>query len=163
MARARHRASRTTIKFLLAQSVGTGASSRQQNRDWGGVGASSASSYRFDGPAGLIPTSSAVANTQSAACWIALSDNQKYAYTTNTASGSISSYGIARDGSLTLVQAVAATPGAGPIDMVEANGSLFTLNNGSHTISADLIGGDGSLTSTNQISLPIGVVGLAAG
>ena len=61
------------------------------------------------------------------------------------------------------MQAVAATPGAGPIDMVEANGSLFTLNNGSHTISADLIGGDGSLTSTNQISLPIGVVGLAAG
>ena len=132
------------------------------NAAGGGAGASSVSSYRFAGPTGLAPLSSAVADTQSAACWIALSGNQKYAYTTNTGSGSISSYRVARDGSLALLQAVAAAPGAGPIDMVEVGDSLFTLSSGSHTISAHTISADGSLTAGGQVSVPNGVVGLAA-
>jgi 6-phosphogluconolactonase (cycloisomerase 2 family) len=133
------------------------------NAAGGAAGASSVSSYRFDGRAGLTPVSSAVATTQSAACWIALSGNQKFAYTTNTASGSISSYRVSGNGGLTLVSAVATTPGAGPLDMVEAGGALFTLNNGSHTISTHSIGNDGSLTASGAVAVPAGVVGLAAG
>ena len=132
------------------------------NAAGGAAGASSVSSYRFAGPASLAAVSAAVPDTQSAACWVALSRSQKYAYTTNAASGSISSYRVARDGTLNLVQAVAATPGAGPIDMVEVDDSLFTLNNGSHTISAHSISADGSLTAVDQISVPNGLVGLAA-
>ncbi|MEP7201778.1 MAG: beta-propeller fold lactonase family protein [Ilumatobacteraceae bacterium] len=127
----------------------------------GAAAASSVSSYRFADHASLEPISPEVTDTQTAACWIALSENEKYAYTTNTGSGSISSYRVARNGSLQLVQAIAASPGVGPTDMVEADGSLFTLNNGSHTITAHSIGDDGSLTINGQVSVPPGTAGLA--
>jgi 6-phosphogluconolactonase len=132
------------------------------NAAGGGPGASSVSSYRFDGPTGLRTVSSAVADTQSAACWIEFSANERFAFTTNTGSGTISSYRLARDGSLTLAEAVAATPGAGPIDMIQADGSLFTLNGRATTISAHNIGRDGALTTMGHVSVPAGVVGLAA-
>jgi 6-phosphogluconolactonase len=132
------------------------------NAAGGAAGASSVSSYRFAGSTGLASVSPAVADTQTAACWIALSGDQKYAYTTNAASGSISSYRVGRNGSLQLLQAVAATPGAGPNDMVEVDGSLFTLNSASHTISTDRIGADGSLAASGEVSVPSGVVGLAS-
>ncbi len=132
------------------------------NAAGGAAGASSVSSYRFAAFTGLEPISPEVADTQTAACWIALSEDQKYAYTTNAGSGSISSYRLGRNGSLQLLQAIAATPGAGPNDMVEANDSLFTLNNGSHTISTHSIGGDGSLTLQGALTVPSGVAGLAA-
>ena len=132
------------------------------NAAGGAAGASSVSTYRFARSAGLEVISPEVVDTQTAACWIALSANQKFAYTTNTGSGSISSYRLGRHGSLQLLHAVAATPGAGPIDMAEVDGSLFTLNSGSHTISSHSIGGDGSLTLVGGITVPSGVVGLAS-
>ena len=132
------------------------------NAAGGAAGASSVSSYRFSGAAGVAPISSAVADTQSAACWVALSGNGRYAFTTNAGSGSISSYQVGLGGSLTLANAVAASPGAGPNDMIETAGTLFTLNNGSHTITAHAIGTDGSLTSVTAVTVPAGVAGLAA-
>jgi hypothetical protein len=60
-----------------------------------------------------------------------------------------------------LLQEIAATPGAGPNDMIEANGSLLTLNSASHTITAHSIGADGSLTIEGELAVPSGVVGLA--
>jgi 6-phosphogluconolactonase len=127
----------------------------------GAANASSVSSYRFTGRTGLEAVSSEVADSQTAACWIALSENQKYAYTTNAGSGSISSYRVGRHGSLELLQSVAATPGMGPNEMVEADGSLFTLNTGSHTVTAHTISSDGSLTVDGEIAVPAGVAGLA--
>jgi 6-phosphogluconolactonase len=132
------------------------------NAAGGAAGASSVSSYRFAGRAVLASVSPAVADTQSAACWIALSENQRYAYTTNAGSGSISSYRVGRDGSVRLLQAVAASPGTGPNDMVEVDGFLITLNTGSHTISVDAIGADGSLAPAIEVTVPAGVVGLAS-
>ena len=38
-----------------------------------------------------------------APCWVEISHNGKYLFAVNTASGSISSYSIAHDGSLTLL------------------------------------------------------------
>jgi hypothetical protein len=46
--------------------------------------------------------------------------------------------------------------------MVDADASLFTLNNGSHTISARSVGSDGSLTADGQVSVLNGVAGLPA-
>ena len=132
------------------------------NAAGGAPGASSVSSYDFAGRTGLSPVSSAIADTQGAACWIALASNEKFAYTTNTASGSISSYRVARDGSLVLLNATAAFPGGGPTDMVNASGTLFTLNTGAHTITGHRIAGDGSLVATSSISVPAGVTGLAS-
>ncbi len=132
------------------------------NANGGAPGASSVSSYQLTGSAGLAPVSSAVATTQTAACWIALSENQKFAYATNAGSGTITSYSLARNGALTLLQPVAAQPGAGAVDMAVVDGALFALANGPHSISAYGIGGDGSLTAAGSVTIPAGVAGLAA-
>lgn len=125
----------------------------------------SVSSYNIDsGELNVI--SSAVVNTQAAACWIAISNNGKYAYTTNAASGTISSYRIAEDGTLTLLNATAGVIGAGssPVDMAFSNNgqTLFALANGAHTISIFQMNADGSLTTQGAVPVPVGVVGLAA-
>ena len=110
--------------------------------------------------------SSAVVNGQVAACWIAISNNGKYAYTTNAGSGTISSYNIAEDGSLRLLNAVAGSTGAGsaPVDMAFSNNGayLYALANAAHTITMFQMGADGSLNNIGAISVPLGVAGLAA-
>lgn len=125
----------------------------------------SVSSYTIDGGEFNV-ISSAVVNGQAAACWIAISNNGKYAYTTNAASGSISSYQIAEDGSLTLLNATAGLTGAGssPVDMAFSNNgqTLYALANGAHAISIFQMNADGSLVSQGSVSVPVGVVGLAA-
>jgi 6-phosphogluconolactonase len=125
----------------------------------------SVSSYQVDGDTFDV-ISPAVVNTQVAACWIAISNNGKYAYTTNAGSGSISSYKIAADGSLSLLNATAGLTGAGssPIDMAFSNNGqyLYALGNGSHTITTFQFGSDGSLQNLGTISVPTGVAGLAA-
>ena len=129
-----------------------------------GGGASSVSSYQLAKRTSLTltPISSAVGDTQSAACWIALSGNGRYAYTTNAASGSISSYNLAKDGSLTLANAQAALPGGGAADMAVAGNTLFTRVGGtSNTVQAHTISKDGALTPAGQVAVPAGVQGLA--
>jgi 6-phosphogluconolactonase (cycloisomerase 2 family) len=110
--------------------------------------------------------SPAVVNTQAAACWIAISNNGKYAYTTNAASGTISSYRIAEDGTLTLLNPTAAVIGAGssPVDMAFSNNgsTLYALANGAHSISIFQMNADGGLSAQGTIAVPVGVVGLAA-
>ncbi len=131
------------------------------NAAGGASGASSLTSYELTGATGLTTISPTVPDTQSAACWVVLSGNGRFAYTTNTGSGSISSYRLAPDGSLRLLQAVAASPGSGPIDMALAGHVLYTLNSGSHTVTTDLIGRQGRLTPAASAAVPVGSVGLA--
>jgi len=123
------------------------------------------SSYQIDGH-GFNVISASVVNTQVAACWIAISKNGKFAYTTNAASGSISSYRLGEDGSLTLLDPTAGLTGAGssPVDMAfSINGRyLYALGSASHTITIFQLGADGSLAATGSVSVPVGVVGLAA-
>ena len=123
------------------------------------------SSYQIDG-SGFSVISPSVVNTQVAACWIAISKNGKFAYTTNAGSGSISSYRLGEDGSLTLLNPVAGSTGAGssPVDMAfSVNGRyLYALGAAAHTITIFELGADGSLASIGNISVPTGVVGLAA-
>lgn len=125
----------------------------------------SVSSYEIDG-SGFEVVSSAVVNGQAAACWIALSKNGKFAYTTNAASGTISSYAIGQDGSLTLLDPTAGItgPGSTPLDMAFSNNGqyLYTLGAGSHTITVFEFNADGSLTVQGNVSVPAGVAGLAA-
>ncbi len=132
------------------------------NANGGAANASSLSSYQLTGSTDLTPVSSGIATTQTAACWVALSENQKFAFTTNAGSGTITSYSLARNGALTLINAIAAQPGTGAVDMAVVNGMLFALANGPHSISAYGVGGDGSLTAASSVAVPAGVVGLAA-
>ena len=123
------------------------------------------SSYEIDRN-GFNVISPSVGTNQVAACWIAVSKNGKFAYTTNAGSGSVSSFRIGADGSLTLLNPIAALTGAGssPIDMAfSVNGQyLYVLAGGAHTINIFRMGSDGSLTASGSTSVPVGVVGLAA-
>ena len=131
----------------------------------GAAGGSAVSSY-FVHEDEFNVVSPSVATTQTAACWIAISKNGKYAFTTNAGSGSISSYEIGKDGSLTLLNPTAGSTGAGstPIDMSFSNKGkfLYTLGAGAHTITTFQMYANGSLVSLGSISVPAGVVGLAA-
>jgi 6-phosphogluconolactonase len=134
----------------------------------GAANASALSSYRFADAAPQTPAviSASVGTQQSAACWVAITPNGRFAYVTNTGSGTTSLYRIARDGRVALVQSVAAgTAGTGPIDayVSETGRKLFVLNGRVQQIAAYRIASDGTLTAAGGASgLPAGSVGLAA-
>jgi len=132
----------------------------------GGADASAVSSYEVDdGDLDLITASAKT--TETAACWIVVTDDGRYTYTTNTGSASISGYRIGRSGRLTLLDADGRTgaTGAGPIDMALSDRSrfLYSLNSGDDSISAFRLAADGSLAPVGGVSgLPDGATGLAA-
>ena len=133
----------------------------------GAAGASALSSYAFSNTAPATPVlvSGSVLNTQSAACWVVVTPNGRYAYTTNTGSNTISLYGVQKTGQLSLLQGIAATSGAGPIDAAMApNGrAIYVLNAGSDTITSFSVGKDGRLSSLGSIGgVPDGSTGLAS-
>ena len=133
----------------------------------GAAGASALSSYAFESwaPAQPLLLSASVPDTQSAACWVVVTPNGRYAYVTNTASGTISSYAVQKSGKVALAQAVAGTSGAGPIDAaISPTGrALFVLNSGNQTISSFGVAKDGSLASPSSVGgVPVGANGLAA-
>jgi 6-phosphogluconolactonase (cycloisomerase 2 family) len=131
----------------------------------GAPGASALSSYETEENTFEV-ISPSVGTTQTAACWVAVSKNGKYAYTTNAGSGSISSYRIEKDGVITLLNAQAGLTGDGssPIDMALSNNGryLYALGAASHTISIFQLKEDGSLIALGNVSVPAGAVGLAA-
>lgn len=133
----------------------------------GAAGASALSSYDVSESGELAVVSASVGTTQTAACWVVITRDSRFAYTTNTGSGTISGYRLSPDGALTLLapRGVNGTTGAGPIDMAFSGNDrfLYALNSGSGTISAFQVNGDGSLTSQAGTSgLPPGANGLAA-
>ena len=137
------------------------------NAAGGAPDASSLTSYTVRDNGQLLTIDGPVANTESAACWVAVSKNGRYAYTTNTGSGSISGYGIGHGGTLNLLNTdgVTATTGAGPIDVdFSSNGRYFyTLNAGSHSITIDRTRPDGGLDSiATALGVPNAAVGIAA-
>jgi 6-phosphogluconolactonase len=133
----------------------------------GAAGASATSSYKVSGAGGVSVISGSVPTTETAACWLVVTEDEQFAYVTNTGSGSVSGYYIGSDGTLTLLDpdGVTGVTGAGPIDaaLTRGSGYLFTLDSGSHSISAFRVNGDGSLTPAAGASgLPAGATGLAA-
>jgi 6-phosphogluconolactonase (cycloisomerase 2 family) len=113
-----------------------------------------------------IVTGSA-ADHQTAPCWITVTNDGLYAYTTNTDSGTVSSYSVGFAGTLTLMNQTAANVGStsAPIDMAISNDarSLYVLGPGAGVIKGFGLGVNGSLTSQTSVSgLPASASGLAA-
>ena len=136
------------------------------NAAGGAASASSVTSYRFDGGTLSVLAGPAPTN-QTAACWAVATRSGRFAYTTNTGSGTVSGYTVAQDGTLALLNAdgITATVGKGPIDAgFAANDQfLFVLNSGDHTISALSVQRDGSLSAVGTATgLPPASNGLAA-
>lgn len=132
----------------------------------GAANASNVSSYRigFDGSISL--TQGPVPTGQSAACWVVLTENGRFIYTTNTASNTLSSYDVhPYSGNLNILQSIAATSGMGPIDAALTDNSkyLYVLNGAGHSISAYSVASNGGLGILQTVTgLPIGANGLAA-
>jgi 6-phosphogluconolactonase len=136
----------------------------------GAANASALSSYEVDG--GIYPlevVSGSVATHQTAACWVVVSKNGRFAYTTNTGSSSISGYRIARNGALELLNAdgITAPTGSGsaPLDAaISSDGKhLFTLNSNVGTIASFRVRDDGSLRVGSQVDgVPLSASGLVA-
>ena len=132
----------------------------------GAANASSVTSWKLS-PDGELAVLDPVAPTlQSAACWVAVTPNGRFAYTTNTASGSVSAFRIQGDRLINQdADGVAASAGDGsaPIDMsVTPDGRfLHTLNTGTDTITTFRIANDGSLDPVASIgNIPDRATGL---
>ena len=131
--------------------------------------ASTASSYRFaeQQPAKALLVSASVPTLQTAACWVAVTPNGKFAYTGNAGSSSISQYQVGRDGSLALVEAAAGVTGSGTgitdLAISRSGQALYALAPGAMRVVAFEVGSDGRLTASSTVTgLPGMMVGLAA-
>jgi 6-phosphogluconolactonase len=131
-----------------------------------GAGPGSVSSYQIlnNGTAQSI-TNTLVTGTQIAPCWIAITANQKFMFTVNTGSATITALGLdAATGTLTLLNPVGGgglagilPPGTGPTDNAILDSSVLYVNvGGNGQIAAFTIGKGGSL---DELFLsPVGVM-----
>lgn len=135
----------------------------------GSPNASSLSSYELTEDGSLQVISPSVPTTQSATCWVVISQDGRSAFTTNTGSGTVSAYEIDPTGALTLRDggAIAGNtgPDSAPADAALSAGGVFlyTRNGGNNTISVFRVNTDGTLTGLSTFGgLPGGANGLAA-
>jgi 6-phosphogluconolactonase len=133
------------------------------------AGEGAVSSYNLDADGMLQVVSESVSTNQTAACWVVLTPDGRFAYTTNAGSGSITGYAVDAMGALTRLQedGVTATTGDGssPIDLALTRRGffLYALGSGNQTISAFFVGRDGALHALSGLSgLPMSANGLAA-
>src|SRR5262249_6306086 len=133
----------------------------------GAAGASALSSYEVQENGNLLPVTGALGDTQTAACWVVVPQDGRFAFTSNTGSGTISSYSLLQVVGLPWLTAVAASTGIGsaPLDMAVRENSrfLYVLNSGNGTVSGFRVESDGALTPVTSAGLlPAGAIGLAA-
>jgi 6-phosphogluconolactonase (cycloisomerase 2 family) len=134
----------------------------------GAPNGSAASSYSAGDDGVLSVVSGSVPNSQTAACWLVITNNGHTALVSNTGSGTISSYDLtSNDGTLTLINSVAGDTGAdsAPIDMALNVSShfLYVLAGGLQSVVAFRVEHDGSLTLIDTDGgLPLGAQGIAA-
>lgn len=134
----------------------------------GATGQSSVSSYALAKDGILSVISAAIGTTETAACWVVVSNDGRFAYTTNAGSGSVSGYRVAFDGAIRLLDRNGRTgftgKGSAPIDMALSNdgNNLYTLNSGNATISAFRVKRKGGLERLRTLKdLPATANGLA--
>jgi 6-phosphogluconolactonase len=127
------------------------------------AGASTVSSYRVAGNGTARVISASLPVGQGAACWVTVTEDGAYAYTGN-ATGSISGFAIANNGSLTPL-----TPGGltatspHPNDLAIAGRYLYAINPPTGEVTAYRIQNNGKLVQMPGVqNLGAGLAGLAA-
>ena len=130
----------------------------------GAVGMAAASSYAT----GVQAVSKSVASTRSEVCWATVTKDGRYVFVTNFGDGSISSYAIAGDGSLELVDPVAGSTVLGQKgvrdEALSADGRfLYTLDADARKVFGFSVRDDGRLDPIGDADgLPATAAGLAA-
>lgn len=135
----------------------------------GAANAGAVSSYAASDEGTLRTINGVAADNQTAPCWVVLTGDGRFAYTTNTGSGTISGYAVAFSGSLRLLNADGQTANTGtgstPLDAAFSDDSrfLYVLTPGTSNIQGFVISPDGSLTPVSQaIGIPSSASGLVA-
>jgi 6-phosphogluconolactonase (cycloisomerase 2 family) len=109
------------------------------------------STYQPTTDGALHPITKSEKNQQSDGCWVIVTPDNKHAYTSNFISGTVSSYSVGTDGSVSIIDGTAANQGNGsqPVDLaVSSDGKfLYNLLRGFGAIAALAIESDGSLSS----------------
>ena len=131
---------------------------------------STISSFAVAGNGTVTPISNAVPTDGAANCWLAITPDGKFVYTSNSATSNISGFTVAQNGTLTPIGGaiVGGNPaGSTNLDIaVSADGNfLYSLNSSAGTITAWTINSNGTLKEVDSIpGLPArsGVNGLAA-
>lgn len=128
--------------------------------------ASAVSSYQLEPDGELSVISPSAPTTETAACWVVVTNHGKYGYTTNAGSNTVSGYAIGNDGSLQLLQedGVSGSTGGAPIDMALSRNSrfLYVLNATGVSISGFAVDSRGRLASVGETQLPSLSNGLVA-
>jgi 6-phosphogluconolactonase len=131
----------------------------------------SASSYNVNDDGSLAVASAASPTLQRAPCWLIVNNSGRFAYTANAGSATITGFAIAASGTLSLLTPTGVSgdlgAGAQPLDLdMSRNGNfLYVMKNGTGTIGAFAVAGDGSLTplaDTPGLVAHAGYMGLAA-
>jgi 6-phosphogluconolactonase (cycloisomerase 2 family) len=128
-----------------------------------GVGSSSgAASYAVADDGTLSTISAPIETGERAACWLVASKNGRFAFVANAASRTISTFEVARDGSLTFLGAV---PNEGTTALDEAlsqDGRYLYVLAGTGIVGFH-VSSDGTLTRIgSQADIPAAAAGLAA-
>jgi 6-phosphogluconolactonase (cycloisomerase 2 family) len=131
------------------------------------AGPDALSSYQVGESGNLTLVTGSLTDGQKATCWAVVTDDGLYAYAANATSGSISSYSVATDGTLALLNATAGltSPGTGPTDMALSADShfLYVRDGANGMVSGFQVNSDGSLTSVASVSgIPLDTQGIAA-
>lgn len=118
------------------------------NAEDGVIGEASATSYTVEG--GFRRISGPVPDFRSEVCWTVISGDDRYAYVTNFGDGTISSYKIAEDGSIELLESIAATTTLGELSIRDADLSdggrfLYAIDITSNNVHAWEVQRNGSL------------------
>ena len=132
----------------------------------GAPGASVVSSYHVSENGAIELLTGSVSAGQTAACWVVVTNNEKFVYASNTGSSTVSSFTPAK-GDLMVLEAIAGATGAGssPIDAALSVNSkfMYVLNAGINTISVLEVAADGSLDLLQTVTgLQAGTVGMIA-
>ena len=106
---------------------------------------------------------------QGGVCWVAISPNGRFAYTGN-ASGSISGFELAPNGSLSALNANGLTAGLTPsprdLDFARNGRYLYAVSPGNTTtggrVTGYRVGSDGALTMVTSMPAAAGLTGAAA-
>jgi 6-phosphogluconolactonase len=141
--------------LLVAEFIGGGIETIDGMETLGGA----AGSYRINADGTLTAITPGVADHQIDTCWLV--NNGRYAYGTNYTSGTISSYTIGGDGSLSLLESVAGTTdhpgnkqGTTPLDeRISPDGRfLYAVLPGAGKVGAWRIEDDGKLTKLGEFA-----------
>lgn len=119
------------------------------------AGSSALQTYTVNADDTITPVSAPVSDTQAALCWITSAAG--YQYTSNTASNDVSQFQVRADGTVVLVNPIAASGISGATDSAAAGGSFLYVQSGlGSTVYVFRIGAGGALTQVQIANVPDG-------